>query len=241
MSANAAGNSRDRSNPAASGRPTPIHAGLRRPGYLRPTSLRGPHPARQYIGGADLASTWGWAPGNSFRAGHRPGCCWNDCWSAIREGTACLQRAIKEHKLATGTWKVGDTPVDRLLGKELCVLAWAVEQLDPEKSVAVRNWFALRPEERWWLFGMTAIATGGISDAEKGWRVALRYALGDMAQNEADEAAASQALCRGRCPTVPIVTAVRHMNTASPDGQSPSTFLAFQGYAGLGGPVYRRR
>ena len=31
---------------------------------------------------------------------------------------------------------------------------------------------------------MTAIATGGISDAEKGWRVALRYALGDMAQNE---------------------------------------------------------
>ncbi len=31
---------------------------------------------------------------------------------------------------------------------------------------------------------MTAIATGSISDAEKGWRVALRYALGDMAQNE---------------------------------------------------------
>ncbi len=107
-------------------------------------------------------------------------------WSAIR---AEVQRAfnarLKEHNLATGTWKVGDTPVDRLLGKELCVLAWAVERLDPEKiRIAVRNWLALRPEERWWLFGMTAIATGGISDAEKGWRVALRYALGDMAQNE---------------------------------------------------------
>jgi hypothetical protein len=48
----------------------------------------------------------------------------------------------------------------------------------------VRNWLALRPEERWWLFGMTAIATGGIRDGEKGWRVALRYALGDVAQNE---------------------------------------------------------
>ena len=34
------------------------------------------------------------------------------------------------------------------------------------------------------MFGMAAIATGGIGDADKGWRVALRYALGDMAQNE---------------------------------------------------------
>jgi len=80
---------------------------------------------------------------------------------------------------------VGDTPIDRLLGKELCVLAWAIESLEPEKiGIAVRNWLALRPEERWWLFGMTSIATGGIGDAEKGWRVALRFALGDVAQNE---------------------------------------------------------
>ena len=107
-------------------------------------------------------------------------------WTAIR---AEVQRAfnarLKEHNLATGTWKVGDNAVDRLLGKELCVLAWAVERLDPEKiRIAVRNWLALRPEERWWLFGMTAIATGGVQDADKGWRVALRYALGDVAQNE---------------------------------------------------------
>jgi hypothetical protein len=31
---------------------------------------------------------------------------------------------------------------------------------------------------------MTAIATGGLQDADQGWRVALRYALGDVAQNE---------------------------------------------------------
>jgi len=107
-------------------------------------------------------------------------------WTAIR---AEVQRAfnarLKEHNLATGAWKVGETPVDRLLGKELCVLAWAVEKLEPEKiRIAVRNWLALRPEERWWLFGMTAIATGGIQDGDHGWRVALRYALGDVAQNE---------------------------------------------------------
>jgi len=107
-------------------------------------------------------------------------------WTAIRaEAQRAFNARLKEHNLATGTWKVGDNPVDRLLGKELCVLAWAIERLDPEKiSIAVRNWLALRPEERWWLFGMTAIATGGVQDADKGWRVALRYALGDVAQNE---------------------------------------------------------
>ncbi len=107
-------------------------------------------------------------------------------WTAIR---AEVQRAfnarLQEHHLATGTWKVGDTLVDRLLGKELCVLAWAIERLDPEKiPIAVRNWLALRPEERWWLFGMTAMTAGAVHDADKGWRIALRYALGDTAQNE---------------------------------------------------------
>lgn len=107
-------------------------------------------------------------------------------WTAIR---AEVQRAfnarLAAHCLKPGAWKVGDNPVDRLLGKELCVLAWAVEQMDTVKiPVAVRNWLALRPEERWWLFGMTAMATGGVIDAGKGWRAALQHALGDVAQSE---------------------------------------------------------
>ena len=107
-------------------------------------------------------------------------------WSAIRSE---IQRAfnarLTAHGLKTSAWKVGDNPVDRLLGKELCVLAWAVEHIEPERiSLAVRNWIALRPEERWWLFGMTAIATGGLKDGNRGWRLALRHALGDVAQSE---------------------------------------------------------
>jgi hypothetical protein len=107
-------------------------------------------------------------------------------WTAIRSE---IQRAfnarLNAHGLKTSAWKVGDNPVDRLLGKELCVLAWAVEHMELEKvPVAVRNWLALRPEERGWLFGMTAISTGGINDGEKGWRLALRHALGDVAQSE---------------------------------------------------------
>lgn len=107
-------------------------------------------------------------------------------WTAIR---AAVQRAFNARLAAYGikpsAWKVGDNPVDRLLGKELCVLAWAVEQMEMEKiPVAVRNWLALRPEERWWLFGMTAMSTGGVMDAGKGWRAALKHALGDVAQSE---------------------------------------------------------
>lgn len=107
-------------------------------------------------------------------------------WTAIR---AEVQRAfnarLATHDLKPSAWKVGHNPLDRLLGKELCVLAWAVELMEMEKiPVAVRNWLAMRPEERWWLFGMTAMSTGGVMDAGKGWRTALKHALGDVAQSE---------------------------------------------------------
>ena len=107
-------------------------------------------------------------------------------WTAIRsEVQRAFNARLNGHGLKPSAWKVGDNPVDRLLGKELCVLAWAVEHMEIEKvPVAVRNWLALRPEERWWLFGMTAMSTGGINDSDKGWRLALRHALGDVAQSE---------------------------------------------------------
>lgn len=107
-------------------------------------------------------------------------------WTAIRSETQrAFNTRLKTHKLRTSAWKVGDNPVDRLLGKELCVLAWAVENMEMDNiPVAVRNWLALRSEERWWLFGMAAISTGGVNDGDRGWRLALRHALGDVAQSE---------------------------------------------------------
>ena len=107
-------------------------------------------------------------------------------WTAIRaEAQRAFNVRLKAHDLSTSAWRVGENPVDRLLGKELCVLAWTVEKLEMNKiPVAVRNWLALRSEERWWLFGMTAMSTGGIADGDKGWRLALRHALGDVAQSE---------------------------------------------------------
>lgn len=100
-------------------------------------------------------------------------------WSTIAEP---LRRAfnerLKEKGLATSRWAVGDNKVERILGKELCVLAWAVEKAPTHLlPVAITNWSGLRPEERWWLFTMTAAATGRVEDGDVGWRKALRFAL----------------------------------------------------------------
>ena len=67
-----------------------------------------------------------------------------------------------------------------LLGKELCVLAWAAETANDELIPVICNkWAALRPEERWWLFAMTVAEAGLPEDTQRGWRRALFHALSD--------------------------------------------------------------
>ncbi|MDD2216605.1 MAG: DUF3780 domain-containing protein, partial [Eubacteriales bacterium] len=91
---------------------------------------------------------------------------------------------LKKPKLPAGRFVIGQTFVERMLGKELLVLVWAVEDCDPANvSIAIRNWLGLAPEERWWLYTMTNAATGNIDD-RRGWRKALRYAL---CENPIDE------------------------------------------------------
>ena len=71
-------------------------------------------------------------------------------------------------------------PVHPSLGKELCILCWAVEEASPaDIPNALRNWEALAPEERWWLYTMTIATTGQAMQKGIGWRKALRAALAD--------------------------------------------------------------
>lgn len=101
-------------------------------------------------------------------------------WDAIAdEVRAELNKRLKSHGIKTGSWKVGTTPVSRLLGKELVLLAWAIEDTDPATiPTAIRNWLGLAQEERWWLYTMTNAATGhAASGRGKGWRKAVRFAL----------------------------------------------------------------
>lgn len=85
---------------------------------------------------------------------------------------------LPTHKFQKSSSKL--VPVHASLGKELCILCWAVEDapLDDIPN-AIRNWEVLAPEERWWLFTMTVATTGQAGQRGIGWRKALRAALAD--------------------------------------------------------------
>jgi hypothetical protein len=102
-------------------------------------------------------------------------------WDAISgELRAEFNRRLKALDKAAGRWGKDETAVQRLFGKEMLVLLWAIEHESvtaEEIAVAIRNWMGLKPEERWWLYTMTAAATGYARQAGMGWRNALRSAL----------------------------------------------------------------
>ncbi len=102
-------------------------------------------------------------------------------WSAIADiARREFNDRLKAADIPTGRWHTGSNRVDRLLGKELCVLAWAAETAAEEQlPVICSKWAALRPEERWWLFAMTVAEAGRADDTQRGWRRALFFALSD--------------------------------------------------------------
>jgi hypothetical protein len=102
-------------------------------------------------------------------------------WSAIADiARREFNDRLKAAKITTGRWHTGANLVDRLLGKELCVLAWAAETANQDQiPVICSKWAALRPEERWWLFAMTVAEAGLPEDSQRGWRRALFHALSD--------------------------------------------------------------
>ncbi len=102
-------------------------------------------------------------------------------WSAIADiARREFNDRLKAVKVPTGRWHTGTNRVDRLLGKELCVLAWAAETANEgQLPVICSKWAALRPEERWWLFSMTVAEAGMPDDTQRGWRRALFLALSD--------------------------------------------------------------
>ena len=102
-------------------------------------------------------------------------------WSGIADiASREFNDRLKGAKVPIGRWHSGTNLVDRLLGKELCVLAWAAETAsDDQIGVICGKWAALRPEERWWLFAMTVAEAGLPEDTHRGWRRALFFALSD--------------------------------------------------------------
>jgi hypothetical protein len=112
---------------------------------------------------------------------------------AVWSGIADIARRefndrLKIAKVSTGRWHTGTNLVDRLLGKELCVLAWAAETAnDDQLPVICSTWAALRPEERWWLFStpcLTAKNRPRAANAVVRWRVTCSACRCSKPQNE---------------------------------------------------------
>lgn len=125
-----------------------------------------------------------WAPETVLRC-EAP----RDVWDIISpEIRSEFNRRLKAEGKPAGRWGADETAVQRLLGKELLVLLWAVELPDvkpEETAAAIRNWVGLKAEERWWLYTMTAAATGLAHQYDMGWRGALRRALCFGTRNDA--------------------------------------------------------
>ncbi len=104
-----------------------------------------------------------------------------ELWTKIRdEARRDFNERLKAKKQSTGTWSTGTVKLDRFLGRELCVLAWAAEHATQEEcGVICQKWLALRPEERWWLYSKTASEAGMADQKDRGWRKALYCALSD--------------------------------------------------------------
>ena len=102
-------------------------------------------------------------------------------WSGIAESARrAFNDRLKAARIPVSRWHTSINLVERLLGKELCVLAWAAETANDEQILVIcSKWAALRPEERWWLFSMTVAEAGLPEDTQRGWRRALFHALSD--------------------------------------------------------------
>lgn len=101
-------------------------------------------------------------------------------WDLVADAVrAEFNTRLKAQGAHPGKWKSGCNALGRAMGKELCLLLWAIEDADPGVvPQALANWQGLAPEERWWLYTMTAAATGSyVTGRNLGWRKAIRFAL----------------------------------------------------------------
>jgi hypothetical protein len=102
-------------------------------------------------------------------------------WARIAPTVAdAFNTRLQAAGLPTANWSA-ESPLAPHLGKELTLLAWAVEDADPTLLPAmIANWVGLAPEERWWFY-TTINATSGHPDhgRDRGWRKAIKIAFAE--------------------------------------------------------------
>ena len=91
-----------------------------------------------------------------------------------------FNRRLRVAGIRAGRWKRGETLLAAHFGKELTLLAWAVEGADPTVIPAMLgNWSGLAPEERWWLYTTINATFVRPDDQPRGWRKAIKIAFAE--------------------------------------------------------------
>lgn len=103
-------------------------------------------------------------------------------WERIADATAQeFNHRLQTEGLRSGRWLKRETPLAPYFGKELTLLAWAIE--DAEATILpmmIANWRGLAPEERWWFYTtINATASGPDHGRDRGWRKAIKIAFAD--------------------------------------------------------------
>ena len=155
-------------------------------GFGYPTNTIDPHhfkvriPAGRTDGVVTITEDFGLSGGTNG-VPYQVDRCWlpRSIWTKIAtQVKQAFNERLKEKGIPGGQWAVGENLLDRLLGKELCVLAWAVEAVSTGLVPnALQNWIFLRPEERWWFFAKASHRSGVADQIDVGWRKVIRVAL----------------------------------------------------------------
>lgn len=109
-------------------------------------------------------------------------------WNGVRDTVqGDFNERIKVRKHSAGKWHTGKVFMDRMLGRELCVLLWALEKAKNDQwDTIVSCWRAMLPEERWWLFNRASAASPTATSPRVGWRLALRTAFSGCGESSAE-------------------------------------------------------
>lgn len=102
-----------------------------------------------------------------------------DAWRVVADPVkAYLNRRLKENGFKASRFSAGDNKVERMLGHEISVLAWAIEQADKDEArIAFTRWSSHRPEELHWLYQQIVADAGRPENEPVGWRLAIKQAL----------------------------------------------------------------
>lgn len=85
---------------------------------------------------------------------------------------------LKEQGLSASHFIKGDNYLQKLYGKELLLLVWAIEDTEDPQEIkrAIQSWNGFSQEEQWWLCTIINAASGKTDD-RFGWRLAIKKAF----------------------------------------------------------------